>query len=77
LHDEIDYYRDELGAGGDPKAQACGWLKDKFGLSWQIVSTIMRRLFNDENSEKSHRAMEAMLQMKKLDIAPLQKAYDG
>lgn len=74
---DIDYYWEKLSAGGDPKAQQCGWLKDKYGLSWQIVPTIMGDLFKDENSAKSQRAMEAMLRMKKLDIAQLKKAAAG
>jgi predicted 3-demethylubiquinone-9 3-methyltransferase (glyoxalase superfamily) len=75
--EEIDYYWDKLSAGGDPTAQVCGWLKDKFGLSWQIVPGSMNELFKDEKSEGSQRAMEAMLKMKKLDIAELRRAYDG
>lgn len=74
---EIDRFWEQLGAGGDPAAQQCGWLKDQFGLSWQIVPTIMEKLMGDPESEKSQRAMNAMLQMGKLDIAALQKAYDG
>jgi predicted 3-demethylubiquinone-9 3-methyltransferase (glyoxalase superfamily) len=75
--DEIDYYWQKLSAGGDPKAQQCGWLKDKYGLSWQVVPTMMAELFKDENSAKSQRAMEAMLRMKKLDIAELKSAAAG
>src|SRR5438034_2275079 len=74
---EIDYYWEKLTAGGDPKAQQCGWLKDKYGLSWQVVPTIMAEFFKSESSAKSQRAMEALLRMKKLDIAELKKAYDG
>jgi predicted 3-demethylubiquinone-9 3-methyltransferase (glyoxalase superfamily) len=66
-----------LSAGGDPKAQQCGWLKDKYGLSWQIVPTIMAELFKDEKSANAGRVMEAMLPMKKLDIAKLKKAAAG
>ncbi|MDP9201545.1 MAG: VOC family protein [Gemmatimonadota bacterium] len=75
--DDIDYYWEKLSAGGDPKAQQCGWLKDKYGVSWQIVPTIMAELFKDESSAKSQRAMEAMLRMKKLDIAELKRAHAG
>lgn len=75
--DEIDYYWQNLSAGGDPRAQQCGWLKDKFGVSWQVVPTMMAELFKDENSAKAQRAMEAMLRMKKLDIAELKKAAAG
>jgi len=74
---EIDYFWDKLGAGGDPKAQACGWLKDKYGLSWQIVPTEVMEMWKSGVSAKSERAMKAMMQMKKLDIAALQKDYDG
>jgi predicted 3-demethylubiquinone-9 3-methyltransferase (glyoxalase superfamily) len=75
--DEIDYYWDNLSAGGDPNAQQCGWLKDKFGLSWQVIPNFMDELFKDEKSAASKRAMEAMLQMKKMDIAKLREAFDG
>lgn len=75
--DEIDFYWEKLSAGGDPKAQQCGWLKDKFGLSWQVVPTMMAELFKGENSAGAKRAMEAMLPMKKLDIAALKKAAAG
>ena len=74
---EIDYYWEKLTVGGDPKAQQCGWLKDKYGLSWQVVPTIMAEFFKSESSAKSQRAMEALLRMKKLDIAELKKAYAG
>jgi predicted 3-demethylubiquinone-9 3-methyltransferase (glyoxalase superfamily) len=75
--DEIDYYWEKLSAGGDPKAQQCGWLKDRYGLSWQVVPTKLTEMLTDEKSPKSQRAFEAMLQMKKLDIAALKRAYDG
>jgi predicted 3-demethylubiquinone-9 3-methyltransferase (glyoxalase superfamily) len=75
--EEIDYYWDKLGAGGDPKAQVCGWLKDRFGLSWQVVPRMMEELFAKHQSEGARRAMEAMLRMKKLDIAELERAYHG
>jgi len=74
---EVDYYWDRLSAGGDAKAQQCGWLKDKFGLSWQVVPTIMSELLTDPNSEKSQRAFATMMQMKKIDIEALKRAYDG
>lgn len=74
---EIDYYWDKLSEGGDPAAQQCGWVKDKFGLSWQIVPNFMDELYKDEKSEGSKRAFMAMLQMKKLDIAKLRAAADG
>lgn len=75
--DEIDYYWEKLSAGGDPKAQQCGWLKDRYGLSWQVVPASMDELFKDEQSAGAQRAMEAMLRMKKIDIAELQRAHDG
>ncbi len=75
--EEIDYYWDKLSAGGDPKAQQCGWLKDRYGASWQIVPTKMDELFKDEESAGARRAMEAMLRMKKLDIGELQRAHAG
>jgi predicted 3-demethylubiquinone-9 3-methyltransferase (glyoxalase superfamily) len=73
---ELDHYWDKLGAGGDPKAQVCGWLKDKYGLSWQVVPRKIVEWFGDPN-EKSERAMAALMQMKKLDIAALENAYNG
>jgi predicted 3-demethylubiquinone-9 3-methyltransferase (glyoxalase superfamily) len=75
--EEIDNYWDKLTAGGDPKAQQCGWLKDKFGLSWQVVPTELTAMLADETSEASQRAFEAMLHMKKLDIEELRRAYEG
>ncbi|MGI9077483.1 MAG: VOC family protein [Gemmatimonadaceae bacterium] len=75
--DEIDYYWEELSAGGDPKAQQCGWLKDRYGLSWQVVPNDMDEFFKDEKSAGTQRTMEAMLRMKKVDIAELRRAHDG
>ena len=75
--EEVDYYWNKLGEGGDEKAQMCGWLKDKYGLSWQIVPTILPKLISDSDPSKAGRVMKAMLQMKKLDIEALQEAYDG
>jgi predicted 3-demethylubiquinone-9 3-methyltransferase (glyoxalase superfamily) len=74
---DIDYYWDKLREGGDPKGQQCGWLKDKFGLSWQVVPTRMSELLDDPTSEASQRAFAAMMKMKKLDIAELERAYAG
>ena len=74
--DEIDYYWERLSAGGDPNAQQCGWLKDRYGLSWQVVPEGMDEMFRDERSPGAERAMEAMLRMKKPDIAELRRAYD-
>ena len=74
--DEIDYYWNKLAEGGDDKAQRCGWLKDKYGLSWQIVPRMMGELLNPGDPAKAQRAMQAMLQMKKLDIPALKQAYN-
>jgi predicted 3-demethylubiquinone-9 3-methyltransferase (glyoxalase superfamily) len=73
--DEVDYYWDKLSQGGDEKAQQCGWLKDKFGLSWQIVPAVLSEMLQDKDPVKSGRVMKAMLQMKKIDIGKLQQAY--
>jgi predicted 3-demethylubiquinone-9 3-methyltransferase (glyoxalase superfamily) len=75
--EEVDYYWAQLSACVDPKAQQCGWLKDRYGLSWQVVPTLLRELVKEPNSEPSARAFAAMLAMKKLDIAALKKAYEG
>jgi predicted 3-demethylubiquinone-9 3-methyltransferase (glyoxalase superfamily) len=75
--DEVDYYWEKLGAGGDPKAQQCGWLKDRYGVSWQVVPEGMDEMFSDPTSAGAARAMSAMLQMKKLDVAELRRAYEG
>lgn len=72
---EVDYYWDKLSNGGE--IQMCGWLKDKFGLSWQIVPTIIGEMMASKNSAKASRAMQALMTMKKLDIATLKKAYEG
>ncbi|MGN6393545.1 MAG: VOC family protein, partial [Gemmatimonadales bacterium] len=74
---EVDYYWDKLTAGGDLKAQQCGWLKDKFGLSWQVVPTAMATLMSDPDRAKAGRVMNALLKMKKLDIAELERAAAG
>ena len=75
--EEVDYYWEKLGAGGDPQAQQCGWLKDKYGVSWQVVPRAMEAMFDDHTSAGYERVMEAMLRMKKLDLAELQRAYAG
>lgn len=71
---EVDELWEKLSAGGE-KSQ-CGWLKDKYGLSWQIVPTILGKLLGDKDAKKANRVMQAMLQMKKIDIKGLQQAYD-
>ncbi len=73
---EIDYYWKKLTADGGQES-VCGWLKDKYGVSWQIIPEIMGELIGDPTSEKSQRAMKAMLQMKKIDMEDLKKAYEG
>jgi predicted 3-demethylubiquinone-9 3-methyltransferase (glyoxalase superfamily) len=71
---EVDYYWDALSKGGDPKAQQCGWLKDQYGVSWQVVPTVLPELLKDHISDTAQRAMEAMLRMKKVNIAELERA---
>lgn len=75
--EEVDYYWEKLTEGGDEKAQICGWLKDKFGLSWQVVPTLLSDLLVEPVTEKSERVMREIFKMKKLDIATLKRAYDG
>jgi predicted 3-demethylubiquinone-9 3-methyltransferase (glyoxalase superfamily) len=75
--DEVNHYWNKLSEGGDKNAQQCGWLKDKYGLSWQVVPTVLPELLTDPDKEKAGRAMQAMLQMKKLDIAELERAFEG
>ncbi len=74
---EIDYYWEKLGEGGDPRARQCGWLKDKFGLSWQVAPTGMVKMLADPKSKSTERAFAAMMQMKKIDIAALKAAAKG
>jgi predicted 3-demethylubiquinone-9 3-methyltransferase (glyoxalase superfamily) len=75
--EEVDYYWEKLSEGGDEKAQVCGWLKDKFGISWQIIPTILPEMLTDSDAEKSQRVMKEVFKMKKLDIATLERAYNG
>ena len=74
---EVDHYWGKLSQGGDEGAQQCGWLKDKYGLSWQVVPRLLIEMLTDADSAKSQRAMKAMLQMKKIDIDKLKRAYAG
>ncbi len=74
--DEVDYYWDKLLEGGGQES-VCGWLKDKFGFSWQVVPDELEQLITDSDPERASRAMKAMLGMKKLDIAQLRAAADG
>jgi predicted 3-demethylubiquinone-9 3-methyltransferase (glyoxalase superfamily) len=74
--EEIDHYWDRLLDGGGT-TQACGWLTDRYGLSWQVTPVVLFKMLSDPDQEKSGRAMKQMMDMVKLDIAPLQKAYEG
>ena len=74
---EIDYYWEKLSAAGDPRAQQCGWLKDRYGLSWQVVPRDLDQIFGGGDSAGAQRAMTAMLKMKKLDIGELERARDA
>jgi predicted 3-demethylubiquinone-9 3-methyltransferase (glyoxalase superfamily) len=71
---EVDHYWNRLSEGGDPNAQQCGWLKDKYGVSWQIVPTELPKLLTDPDPRKAERVMKAMLQMKKIDVDALKRA---
>ncbi|WP_454834963.1 VOC family protein [Pseudomonas lini] len=75
--EEVDHFWGNLSAGGPVQAQQCGWLKDKFGVSWQIVPVALMHMMQDPDTAKSQRAMQVMLQMKKLDIAELERAFAG
>jgi predicted 3-demethylubiquinone-9 3-methyltransferase (glyoxalase superfamily) len=75
--EEVDHYWERLLEGDGAQPQQCGWLKDRYGVSWQIVPRALIQLVSDPASEKSQRAMKAMLQMKKIDIARLEQAYRG
>ncbi len=75
--EEVDYYWEKLSEGGERNAQQCGWLKDKYGVSWQVAPTVLPEMINHPDSDKSQRTMEAMLQMKKIDIDELKRAYAG
>jgi predicted 3-demethylubiquinone-9 3-methyltransferase (glyoxalase superfamily) len=74
---DVDYYWERLSQGGDEKAQQCGWLKDRYGVSWQIVPSILPEMVGDPDSARSQRAMKAMLAMKKIDIETLKRAAAG
>jgi predicted 3-demethylubiquinone-9 3-methyltransferase (glyoxalase superfamily) len=75
--EEVDYYWEKLSEGGDRNAQQCGWLKDKYGASWQVVPTVLPRMLAGPDAEKSQRVMTSLLQMKKIDVEELKRAYDG
>lgn len=74
---EVDYFWEKLGEGGPVEARQCGWLQDKFGLSWQVVPGILKELIKDPNDPRGRRAFAAMMQMQKLDIAELKRAHAG
>ena len=74
---EIDYHWEKLREGGDPKAQQCGWLKDRFGLSWQVAPTGMAKMLGDPKAKSTERAFAAMMQMKKIDVGALERAFAG
>jgi len=73
--EEVDYFWEKLTANGGEES-ACGWLKDKFGVSWQVTPTVLIDMLHDSDQEKSERVMQAMLQMKKIDIKTLKEAYE-
>ena len=73
--DEVDYFWEKLSEGG--QKSRCGWLKDKFGLWWQVVPILLAELMNDKDQEKADRVMQAMLQMDKIEVEPLKRAYEG
>ncbi len=75
--EEIDFYWERLSKDGDPAAQQCGWLKDRFGVSWQVVPVQLQELMAEADPSRKGRVMEALLAMKKLELAQLQRAYDG
>jgi predicted 3-demethylubiquinone-9 3-methyltransferase (glyoxalase superfamily) len=75
--EEMDHYWNKLTEGGDTQAQQCGWLKDRYGVSWQVVPTVLAELMSDPDKEKAGRVMEALLPMRKLDVAELKRAFKG
>lgn len=74
--EELDHYWEALSAGGDKGAQRCGWLKDRYGVSWQIIPTALAQMLQDQDAAKSQRVMKALLQMDKLDLRRLREAYE-
>jgi predicted 3-demethylubiquinone-9 3-methyltransferase (glyoxalase superfamily) len=75
--EEIDYYWERLSTGGDENAQQCGWLKDKYGVSWQIIPAALVEMSSDPDPARSGRVMEALLKMKKITLDELQRVYAG
>ncbi|KLU87982.1 hypothetical protein MAPG_06972 [Magnaporthiopsis poae ATCC 64411] len=74
---EVDYYWDKIGEGGDEKRRECGWIADKFGVSWQVVPKVLKEMLADPDEKKAGRAMAAMMGMKRMDIEGLKKAFEG
>lgn len=74
---EVDHYWEQLTVGGDPDAQQCGWLKDKFGVSWQIVPTVFNQIMASDDLARAQRAMQAVMSMKRPDIAEILRAADA
>lgn len=74
--EEVDYYWEKLSEGGDEKAQQCGWLKDRFGVSWQIVPTALGEMLQSNDAKKSENVMKALLQMHKIDLKTLRQAHE-
>jgi predicted 3-demethylubiquinone-9 3-methyltransferase (glyoxalase superfamily) len=75
--EEIDYYWDKLTAGGDAQAQQCGWLKDRYGLSWQVFPAAVMDMLQDQDRKKADRVMQAIMEMRKMDLKALERAYAG
>ena len=75
--EEVDHYWGRLTEGGPEEAQICGWLKDKYGVSWQIIPDVLMEYITDPDPAKAEKTFQAMMQMKKLDIAALKRAHDG
>jgi len=75
--EEVDYYWEKLSAGGDPRAQVCGWLKDRFGVSWQVVPKALPDMTADADTARVERVMAEIFKMRKIDIATLERAYAG
>lgn len=73
--EEVDYYWSKLSEEGDETAQQCGWLKDKYGVSWQVVPVILMEMLNDPDKQKAKKVMKTMLQMKKMDVRELERTY--
>ncbi|RYJ41527.1 VOC family protein [Flavobacterium beibuense] len=75
--EEVDYYWNKLGEGGNPESKQCGWLKDKYGVSWQVVPKVLYKLLSDSDKTKTGKMMNALLEMEKLDIAKLEEAFNS